>query len=64
MNTHVNYIQRFVGLSEYVYIRKMLNKNHLAKVLNNDSRYATQHWMSTNFLKASEDLIMILKSLV
>ena len=31
-NTHIKYIQRFVGLSEYDYIRKMLNKNHLGKV--------------------------------
>ena len=29
---HVKYIQRFVGLSEYDYTRKMLNKNHLGKV--------------------------------
>ena len=31
-NTHIKYTQRFVGLSKYDYIRKMLNKNHLGKV--------------------------------
>ena len=31
-HTHVKYIQRFVGLSEYNFIRKMLNNNHLGKV--------------------------------
>ena len=31
-NTYNKYIQRFVGLSKYDYIRKMLNKNHLGKV--------------------------------
>ena len=31
-NTHMKYTQRFVGLSKYDYIRKMLNKNHLGKV--------------------------------
>ena len=31
-NTYIKYIQRFVGLSKYDYIRKMLNKNHLGKV--------------------------------
>ena len=32
--TH-KYTQRFVGLSKYDYIRKMLNKNHLGKVPSN-----------------------------
>ena len=32
-NTHIKYTQRFVGLTKYDYIRKMLNKNHLGKVL-------------------------------
>ena len=31
-NTHNKYTKRFVGLSKYDYIRKMLNKNHLGKV--------------------------------
>ena len=31
-NTHIKYIQRFVGLSEYDHIRKMLNNNHWDKV--------------------------------
>ena len=31
-HTHVKCVQRFVGLSEYNYIRKMLNKNHFGKV--------------------------------
>ena len=31
-NTHIKYTQRFVGLSKYDHIRKMLNKNHLGKV--------------------------------
>ena len=31
-NTHIKYTQRFVGLSKYNYIRKILNKNHLGKV--------------------------------
>ena len=31
-HTHVKYIQRFGGLSDYDYIRIMLNKNHLFKV--------------------------------
>ena len=31
-NTYIKYIQRFVRLSKYDYIRKMLDKNHLGKV--------------------------------
>ena len=31
-NTHIKSTKRFVGLSKYDYIRKMLNKNHLGKV--------------------------------
>ena len=31
-NAHIKYIQRFVGLSEYDYIRQILNKNHSGKV--------------------------------
>ena len=31
-NTHIKYTKRFVGLSKYDYIRKMLNKNHLGKI--------------------------------
>ena len=31
-HAHIKYTQRSVGLSEYDYIRKMLNKKHLGKV--------------------------------